>query len=73
MERDAPYDALKAENRMLYLAMAFFVSAVIASIFGFGGVVAAAAGIAKVLFVVFLVLLVVSLFFSEWRRGGPFL
>lgn len=55
------------------LAVIFFVTAVIAAIFGFGDVAVGVAGIAKIAFVVLLVLLVVSLFFSRWRRGGPFL
>ena len=37
---------------MLYWAAVFFVIAIVAAIFGFGGIAAGAAGIAKVLFVV---------------------
>jgi uncharacterized membrane protein YtjA (UPF0391 family) len=45
---------------MLYWAGVFFVIALIAAIFGFGGIAASAVGIAKLLFFVFLVLAVVS-------------
>ena len=40
---------------MLYYAVVFFVIALIAAVFGFGGIAAGAAGIAKILFFVFLV------------------
>ncbi|MBZ5664398.1 MAG: DUF1328 domain-containing protein [Acidobacteriia bacterium] len=46
---------------MLNWAITFFVVALIAAILGFTGVAVAAAGIAKLFFVVFLVLFVVSL------------
>lgn len=53
---------------MLYWAAVFFIIALLSAIFGFGGVTVAAAGMAKVLFIVFLVLAVVSLFYD--RRIG---
>jgi uncharacterized membrane protein YtjA (UPF0391 family) len=43
-------------------ALAFFVIALVAAVFGFGGIAASAAGIAKIVFVVALVLAVVSFF-----------
>ncbi len=46
---------------MLGWVWAFLILAIIAAIFGFGGIVAAAAGIAKVLFFIFLVVFVVGL------------
>jgi uncharacterized membrane protein YtjA (UPF0391 family) len=46
---------------MLYWAAVFFVISIIAAIFGFGGIAASAVGIAKLLFVVFLVLAGISL------------
>lgn len=46
---------------MLYWALVFFVIAVIAAVFGFGGIAAAAVGIAKILFFVFLALFVLTL------------
>jgi uncharacterized membrane protein YtjA (UPF0391 family) len=52
---------------MLYWALVFFVIAIVAAFFGFGGVAADTAWIAKVLFVVFLALTVVA--FLVGRRG----
>lgn len=49
------------EEAMLHWAATFFVIAIIAAIFGFGGIASSAAGIAKILFFVFLVLFVISL------------
>ncbi len=46
---------------MLRAALAFLVIALIAALFGFGGVYDAATSIAKVLFFVFIVLAVLSL------------
>ncbi len=46
---------------MLKWAAIFFIIAIIAAIFGFGGLASAAAGIAKVLFFIFLVIFVVCL------------
>jgi len=46
---------------MLYWAAVFFVIALVAAVFGFGGIAAGAVGIAKILFFAFLVLAVVSL------------
>ncbi len=46
---------------MLYWAAIFFVIALIAGVFGFGGVAAASAGIAQFLFFVFLIGFVISL------------
>jgi uncharacterized membrane protein YtjA (UPF0391 family) len=50
---------------MLYWAAVFFVIALVAAVLGFGGIAASAAGIAKVLFVVFLVLTGISLLFGR--------
>jgi uncharacterized membrane protein YtjA (UPF0391 family) len=46
---------------MLHYALVFFVIALVAAIFGFGGIAVGAAEIAKILFVIFLVLFVGSL------------
>jgi uncharacterized membrane protein YtjA (UPF0391 family) len=54
---------------MLRWALVFLVVAIIAGIFGFAGVMVAAAGIAKLLFYVFLVLFVVSLAMSVISRA----
>jgi uncharacterized membrane protein YtjA (UPF0391 family) len=55
---------------MLYWAVVFLIIALIAAVFGFTGVYVAAAGIAKILFFVFLVLFIISLIAGGgWRRG----
>jgi uncharacterized membrane protein YtjA (UPF0391 family) len=54
---------------MLYWAAVFFVIALVAGVFGFGGIVVGAMEIAKILFFVFLVLFIVSLFAGGMRRG----
>jgi uncharacterized membrane protein YtjA (UPF0391 family) len=48
-------------NEMIRWAIGFFVIALIAAVLGFGGIAVAAAGIAKIIFYIFLVLFVVSL------------
>jgi uncharacterized membrane protein YtjA (UPF0391 family) len=48
-------------REMLYYALCFFIIAVIAGLLGFGVIASAAAGIAKILFFVFLVLFIVTL------------
>ncbi|MGE5469815.1 MAG: DUF1328 domain-containing protein [Bacteroidota bacterium] len=53
---------------MLYYAAVFLVIALIAALFGFGGIAASAVGIAKILFYIFLVLAVVSLAAGLLRR-----
>jgi uncharacterized membrane protein YtjA (UPF0391 family) len=52
---------------MLHYAVVFFIIALIAAAFGFGGIASGAVGIAKILFVVFLVLAVLSLIFGRRR------
>jgi uncharacterized membrane protein YtjA (UPF0391 family) len=54
---------------MLHWTLVFLVLAIIAAIFGFGFAAAAFAGIAKILFFVFLVVFVLSLIFRAGR--GP--
>jgi uncharacterized membrane protein YtjA (UPF0391 family) len=54
---------------MLHYALVFFVVALIAAVFGFGGIAVGAAEIAKILFFIFLVLFVVSLVAGLFRRG----
>ncbi|HEY3788477.1 MAG TPA: DUF1328 domain-containing protein [Urbifossiella sp.] len=53
---------------MLRWAIIFFVIAIIAAIFGYGGIAGESSWIAQVLLFVFLVLAVVSLLFG--RRSG---
>jgi uncharacterized membrane protein YtjA (UPF0391 family) len=52
---------------MLRWALIFFVVAIVAAIFGFGGIAGDAAWIGKILLLVFLVLAVISLVMG--RRG----
>ena len=51
---------------MLGWAVVFLIIALVAALFGFGGIAAASASIAKLLFFIFLVLFIVSLLFG-WR------
>lgn len=56
---------------MLSWALIFFVVAIIAAVFGFGGIASASAGIAQILFFIFLVLFAVSLIMGMARGRGP--
>lgn len=53
---------------MLYWAAVFFVIALLAAVFGFTGISVAAAGIAKVLFFIFVILFIISLIFGVRAR-----
>ncbi len=55
---------------MLTWAVAFFIIAIVAAIFGFGNIAAGATSIAQILFFVFLVLFVLSLVASLVRGRG---
>jgi len=55
---------------MLYWAVVFFVVALIAAALGFGGIAGASAGIAQILFFIFLAFLVISLIAGLVRRAG---
>ncbi len=54
---------------MLYWAAVFFIIAIVAALFGFGGIAAGAVSIAKVLFFIFLILFIISLIFGVARRA----
>jgi uncharacterized membrane protein YtjA (UPF0391 family) len=54
---------------MLHYAVVFFVIALIAALFGFGGISAGAAGIAQILFFVFIALALIGFLISVFRRG----
>jgi uncharacterized membrane protein YtjA (UPF0391 family) len=56
---------------MLYWSLVFLVIALVAGLLGFTGIYVAAAGIAKILFFIFIVLLLVSLLAGGLRRGPP--
>jgi uncharacterized membrane protein YtjA (UPF0391 family) len=53
---------------MLYYALVFLLIAILAAVFGFGGVAIVSAGIAKILFFVSIVLFLVSLITHMSRR-----
>ena len=53
---------------MLRWAIGFFVIALVAALLGFGGIAVASAGIAKIIFFIFLILFVVSLLGHLFRR-----
>jgi uncharacterized membrane protein YtjA (UPF0391 family) len=54
---------------MLSYAALFLIIALVAALFGFGGIAASAAGIAQVLFWLFLIIFVVSLLMG-WGRNS---
>lgn len=56
---------------MLQWALTFLAFALIAALFGFGGIAADFAAIAKILFFIFLVLFVVSLIVNLVRGKSP--
>ncbi|MGA8018727.1 MAG: DUF1328 domain-containing protein [Desulfobacterales bacterium] len=53
---------------MLYWALVFFIISIIAAVFGFTGIAVATAGVAKILFFIFEVLLILTLIFGMRRR-----
>lgn len=56
---------------MLYWTLVFFIISLVAALFGFGGIATAAAGIAQILFYIFLLLMFLSLIFYVVRGGWP--
>ena len=56
---------------MLAYAGVFFIIALVAALFGFGFIASAAAGIAKILFWLFLVCFIVSLLLGLLNGRGP--
>lgn len=54
---------------MLYYAAVFFIIAIIAAVFGFGGIAAGAAEIAKILFYIFVLGFIISLVVGLVRRS----
>jgi uncharacterized membrane protein YtjA (UPF0391 family) len=56
---------------MLTWALTFFILALLAALLGFTGIAVAFAGIAKILFFVFLALLVISLIAHAVRGRAP--
>jgi uncharacterized membrane protein YtjA (UPF0391 family) len=58
----------KKEAVMLQYAAIFLVIAIIAAVFGFGGIAAGATEIAKILFFIFLIIFVATLIMGLIRR-----
>lgn len=56
---------------MLQWAITFLVIALIAAVFGFGGIAGTAVGFAKILFFVFIVLFLISALISVARGKSP--
>lgn len=54
---------------MLHYAVVFLVIALVAALFGFGGIAAGAVEIAKILFFVFVIMAVVTFIISVVRKG----
>jgi uncharacterized membrane protein YtjA (UPF0391 family) len=57
------------ENLMLHYAVVFFIIALVAALFGFGGIAAGAAEIAKILFFIFIIIAAITFVLSLLRRG----
>jgi uncharacterized membrane protein YtjA (UPF0391 family) len=57
------------EKEMLHYAVVFLVIALIAALFGFGGIAAGAVGIAKILFFVFVIMAVVTFVLGLLKKG----
>jgi len=54
---------------MLGWALTFLIIALIAAVLGFGGIAGTAVGIAKIIFVVAIILFLISAVFGYSRRG----
>jgi uncharacterized membrane protein YtjA (UPF0391 family) len=67
--RRAKPQPFQGDAAMLGWALTFLVVAIIAAVFGFGGIAVASASIAKIIFLVFLVLFAVSLIAGLIRRA----
>lgn len=53
---------------MLRWALIFFIIAIVAAVFGFGGIAAGAVSIARILFFIFIVLFLISLISGLLRK-----
>jgi uncharacterized membrane protein YtjA (UPF0391 family) len=64
-----PQHFFKRSSVMIQLAVACLVIALIAALLGFGGIAGSFVGVAKLLFVIFLILAVLSFLGGGYRRG----
>jgi uncharacterized membrane protein YtjA (UPF0391 family) len=55
---------------MLYWALMFLVVALVAALFGFGGIASTATGIAQILFVIAIVMFLITLLANFMRRNS---
>ena len=60
---------LPKEIEMLHYSVVFLVIALVAAIFGFGGIAAGAVEIAKILFFIFAIMAIVSFVISLLRKN----
>jgi uncharacterized membrane protein YtjA (UPF0391 family) len=65
-----PHPFFEESFTMLQLAIACLVIALLAAILGFGGIAGSFVGVAKILFVVFLIIAVLSFLGGGFRRGS---
>jgi uncharacterized membrane protein YtjA (UPF0391 family) len=65
----AEYAGQEEERKMLHYALIFFLIAIVAAVFGFGSIAGASAGIAQILFFLFLVVFLVTLVMGVARRA----
>lgn len=55
---------------MLHYAVVFLIIALIAAVFGFGGIASGAVGIAKILFFVFVIMAAITFVVSLFKNKG---
>jgi uncharacterized membrane protein YtjA (UPF0391 family) len=63
--------SFKGGKTMLGWALTFLIIALVAALFGFGGIATASAGIAQILFFVFIALFVIALIANAVRGRAP--
>ena len=63
--------AYETEATLLYWAVVFLIIAIIAGVLGFGGIASTAAGIAQILFFIFIVIFAVALIMGLVQRRPP--
>jgi len=68
-ETSHPPGGARKEIVMLHYAIVFLVIALVAALFGFGGIAAGAVEIAKILFFVFVIMAIVAFVISIGRKG----